>query len=218
MNRNIIIGVVIMALGLLSSCNSGYTRRTPGKTYVPDMVYSRAYDAYTENPNTANGLTSQEPIAGTIARGQALPDHLTEDDTSAYYSMKNPYTFSEEDMVQGKRLYDIQCGICHGAKLDGNGPLYNGGDGKYLAKPANFTDATVKAMSDGRYYYTIMYGKNMMGSYASQLNHNDRWKVIAYIRSKTGAAKEEAATSDAAAPKEGDAKAADEKTETVAAK
>ncbi len=96
------------------------------------------------------------------------------------------YTFNEADLAQGKCLYDIQCGICHGQKLDGNGPLYNDGEGKYLAKPANFDDPTIKAMSDGRYYYTIMYGRNMMGSYASQLNHEQRWKVIAYIRSKTG--------------------------------
>jgi len=31
-------------------------------------------------------------------------------------------------------------------------------------------------------YYTIMYGKNAMGSYASQLDVHQRWLVIAYIK------------------------------------
>lgn len=201
MNRKLLISALLIALAALSACNSGYTRRNPGKTYVPDMVYSRAYDAYTYNPNTPDSLTSQLPVPGTIARGQYLPDHLTAADSLTYYAMTNPYTFNEKDIESGKRLYNIQCGICHGANLDGNGPLYNGGEGKYAAKPANFNDATISAYSDGRYYYTIMYGKNMMGSYASQLDHEDRWKVIAYIRTKNGA--KEKSAEEAPAGEEG---------------
>lgn len=186
MNRKLIISILVLTLGVLSACNSGYTRRNPGKTYAPDMTYSRAYDAYTYNPNTADSLTSQKPVPGTIARGQALPEHLTAADSVKYDALKNPYTFDENDLEHGRRLYNIQCGICHGSNLDGNGSLYNNGEGKYTAKPANFNDPAIKGMSDGRIYYTIMYGKNMMGSYASQLNHEERWKVIAYIRSKVG--------------------------------
>jgi mono/diheme cytochrome c family protein len=37
---------------------------------------------------------------------------------------------------EAERLYLINCAICHGSKLDGNGPLYKGGDGPYAAKPA----------------------------------------------------------------------------------
>lgn len=186
MNRKLLIAFLLGTIGFLSACNSGYTRRNPGKTYVPDMTYSQAYDAYTENPNTKDSLTSQLPVKGTIARGQALPDHLTSADTSAYRAMKNPYTFSEEELAHGKRLYNIQCGICHGTDLDGNGPLY--ASGKFAAMPANLNADNIKNLSDGSYYHTIMYGKGMMGSYASQLDHKQRWQVIAYIRSKTGGA------------------------------
>jgi hypothetical protein len=41
-------------------------------------------------------------------------------------------------------------------------------------------------MPDGQMFYSITYGKNLMGSYASQLNSTQRWQVIAYIRSKQG--------------------------------
>lgn len=185
MNRNkYIILLIGIALGF-AACNSGYTRRNPGKTYAPDMTYSRAYDAYTYNPNTPDSLTSQKPVAGTISRSEYVDVSLTINDSLSYYSMTNPYSFTENDLDHGRRIYNIHCGICHGEKLDGNGPLYADGNGKYAAKPANFNDPTIKDMSDGKYYYTIMYGKNKMGSYAAHLTHKERWEVIAYIRSKT---------------------------------
>ncbi len=172
---------MVAGAALFAACNSGDIRRNPGKTYAPDMTYSRAYDAYTANPVTHNGLTSQAPVSGTIARGHALPDHLTEADTAAYIAMSSPYKFSDKEMEEGKRLYNIYCGICHGTDLDGNGPLY--ASGKFAAMPANLkTKPENLAMTPGRMYYTIMYGKNAMGSYASQLDVHQRWMVIAYIK------------------------------------
>ncbi len=172
---------MVAGAALFAACNSGDIRRNPGKTYAPDMTYSRAYDAYTTNPVTGNGLTSQEPVAGTIARGHALPDHLTAADTVAYGAMTSPYKFSDKEMAEGKRLYNIYCGICHGTDLDGNGPLYT--SGKFAAMPANLkSGAAYLAMPVGKMYYAIMYGKNMMGSYASQLDVHQRWAVIAYIK------------------------------------
>jgi mono/diheme cytochrome c family protein len=145
------------------------------------MTYSRAYDAYTSNPVTHNGLTSQQPIPGTIARGRALPDHLTEADSVAYNALQSPYKFSDKELEEGKRLFNIYCGICHGAELDGNGPLY--ASGKFASMPANLKSGPAYlAMTPGKMYYTIMYGKNMMGPYEAQLDVHQRWQVIAYIK------------------------------------
>ena len=41
-------------------------------------------------------------------------------------------------------------------------------------------------MPEGQMFYSVTYGKNKMGSYASQLNTKQRWMVIAYIKSKQG--------------------------------
>lgn len=90
--------------------------------------------------------------------------------------------FNEAELLEGQRLYDIYCGVCHGQKLDGNGPLYNGGNGKFIAAPANFKDAKYLTMPVGQMYAAVKYGKNMMGSYASQLDVRQRWQVIAYIK------------------------------------
>lgn len=177
--KSIVITGLTVTVGLVS-CDSGDTRRTPGHVYVPDMTYSRAYDAYTSNPNFADGQTSRRPVAGTIARGHELPDHLVEGDTNAYKTFNTALRFNDGDMAEGKRLFNIYCGICHGTSLDGQGPLY--ASGKFAAMPANLKDAKYLHMPAGQIYAAVKYGKGMMGSYASQLDIKQRWMVIAYIK------------------------------------
>jgi len=144
---------------------------------MPDMYESRAYEFYNKD------LASLKPVEGTVKRGELLPYHLKEADTAQANLHKNPLTLTADDITEGKRLYDIYCGICHGQKLDGNGPLYKDGTGPLLAAPANFLSGKVAAYTEGRIFHVITYGFNMMGSYASQLDQTQRWKVIAYIKS-----------------------------------
>ncbi len=173
--------VVASLIGLsLAACNSGDMRRNPGKTYAPDMTYSRAYDAYTANPNFADSQTSRLPVPGTVARDHALPEYLTEGDTNAYKAFTTSARFSEAEIAEGGRLFNIYCAICHGANLDGQGPLY--ASGKFAAMPANLKDAKYLRMPSGTIYAAIKFGKNAMGSYASQLDVHQRWQVVAYIK------------------------------------
>jgi len=168
---------------LAASCTSnGHKHRNPGRIYAPDMTYSRAYDYYSENPNFADGHTARQPVAGTVARGGELPDHMSLNDSAAFRNFTTNMRFTEGEIAQGKRLYDIHCGVCHGDKLDGNGPLYNGGNGKFAAAPANFKLEKYLNMPVGQMYHAIKFGINAMGSYASQLDIKERWQVIAYIK------------------------------------
>ena len=180
---NKIKSILIVSLGItigLVSCDSGNIRRTPGHIYAPDMTYSRAYDAYTSNPNFEDSLTSRPPVAGAIARGHQLPDHLREGDTTAYKTFTTSMRFSDADLNEGRRLFNIYCGICHGTNLDGQGPLF--ASGKFASMPANFKDAKYLHMPVGQMFAAAKYGKNMMGSYAAQLDAKQRWMVIAYIK------------------------------------
>lgn len=168
-----------MILGL-AACNTGNKRRDPGRVYAPDMFYSRAYDAYTYNPNFADSQTSRLPVNGTIARDHQLPDHLVEGDTNAYKTFTTTMRFNEDELAEGKRLFMIYCAICHGPELDGNGPLYK--SGKFAAMPANFKDAKYLHMPVGQMYAAVKFGKNMMGSYASQVDIKQRWMILAFIK------------------------------------
>ncbi|MEI8279286.1 MAG: cytochrome c [Bacteroidota bacterium] len=177
--KSIVVASLMIGLGL-TACNSGDMRRNPGKTYAPDMTYSRAYDAYTSNPNFEDGQTSRLPVEGAIARGHELPDHLTEGDTTAYKAFTTKMRFDAAEMKEGERLFNIYCAICHGPNMDGQGPLF--ASGKFAAMPANFKDAKYLHMPIGTMYAAVKFGKNAMGSYASQLDTKQRWQVIAYIK------------------------------------
>lgn len=183
-----------LAAMMIAAVGCSDVKRKPGKVYMPDMAYSRAYETYSTNPVFADGRTNQEPVAGTVKRGEFYPVHIEKDaigDTANYYasrSLANPIdSLTADQMKETERIYLINCGICHGAKLDGNGPLWKDGDGPYPSKPAQLVgDAKYEAMPAGQMFYSITYGKNLMGSYASQLTAKQRWEVIAYIKNKQG--------------------------------
>lgn len=177
--KSILVASLALTVSLMS-CDSGDMRRTPGHIYAPDMTYSRAYDAYTTNPNFSDSLTSRPPVAGTVARGHEMPDHLKDGDTSAYKTLTTNMRFSADELKEGGRLFNIYCGICHGTNLDGQGPLY--ASGKFASMPANLKDGKYLHMPVGQMYAAVKYGKNMMGAYGSQLDIKQRWMVIAYIK------------------------------------
>ena len=193
MKRSTIVFCGLAAL-LIAAIGCSDVKRTPGKVYMPDMANSRAYETYSANPVFADGRTSQGPVAGTVKRGEEYPVHIEMDkmgDTANYYASRalpNPFdSLGADQMKETERLYLINCGICHGAKLDGNGPLWKDGDGPFPAKPAALVgDAKYETMPAGQMFYSITYGKNLMGSYASQLTAKQRWQVITYIKSKQG--------------------------------
>jgi mono/diheme cytochrome c family protein len=103
----------------------------------------------------------------------------------------NPFPITKSGLERGKELYNVYCGICHGTKGDGAGYLYSeeNPNAKYPAKPANFLQDEIAGSSDGRYYYAIMFGKNVMGAYTDKLSYEERWQVIHYIRSLQAAGK-----------------------------
>ena len=196
MKKLSIITILIASIAMVS-CSD--VKRTPGSIYMPDMAYSRAYETYADHSNLAEkGINyDNRPVAGTIARGHEMPFPIAKDkvgDTVNYYASRaipNPIdSLSKRDADEAERLYLVNCGICHGAKLDGNGPLYKDGNGPYPAKPATLVgDAKYENMPAGQMFYSVAYGKNLMGSYASQLSRHQRWMIIKYIKNKHAAAK-----------------------------
>lgn len=207
MMKKLSIITVLSAAVVMVSCSD--VKRTPGNIYMPDMAYSRAYETYADHSNLAEkGIHyTAMPVAGTISREEEMPFHLTKDvpgDSANYVAsklVKNPIdSLSAKDEAEAERLYLVNCGICHGAKLNGNGPLYKDGNGPYAAKPATLVgDAKYEAMPDGQMFYSVAYGKNMMGSYASQMSRKQRWMVIRYIKDQQAKAKSTTATAAPAA-------------------
>jgi mono/diheme cytochrome c family protein len=200
MNKLSII-TILSAATVIISCSD--VKRKPGTVYMPDMGTSRAYESYADHSNLAEkGIHyNNMPVEGTISREEEMPFHILKDvpgDTTNYFAsrqVKNPYdSLTAAQSQEAERLYLINCGICHGTKLNGNGPLYNDGKGPYPVAPKNLlADPIVSVMPEGQMFYSVAYGKNLMGSYASQMDRKQRWMVIKYIKNQQLASKTKAA-------------------------
>ena len=207
--KKLTIIAFLTAAVVIVSCSD--VKRKPNSIYMPDMAYSRAYETYADHSNLKDSgiYYDNMPVKGTIARGEEMPFPYAKDalgDSTNYVASKsvvNPIdSLTADQLTEAERIYLINCGICHGKNLDGNGPLWKDGAGPYPAAPKNLITLN---MPDGQMFYSVTYGKNMMGSYASQLNRKQRWEIIYYIKHKQATAKATAApakteAADAPAP------------------
>ncbi len=177
-----IVTLMVIVAGLFTTgCSS---KREPGRIYMPDMAYSRAYEAYAGNDLAQKNINYiPAPVEGTIKRGELFPYPLPNDSNGYKMSatIQNPVPpLNKEELAEAGRLYNINCGICHGAKLDAQGPLGAGGK---VPAIANLTLKQYVDMPEGTMFHSVTYGKNNMGSYASQLTRKQRWQVIHYVKS-----------------------------------
>lgn len=203
----IITGIIAITIAAASCGSAGGT--DTGRAYMPDMYYSRAYetygyntsDQYEENLKKRGIHYDALPVAGTMARGDVPMYPLPGNDSG--YALSATYKTPHDTAAlvgpkrkEAERLYLVNCAICHGTALDGNGPLWNNGNGPFPAAPKNLKDDYVKKLADETIYFVITYGKGQMGSYASQVHPEQRWWIIKYIREKQGTGGAASASSD----------------------
>ena len=169
--------IFLFVLGILVSCVDD--KRHPGYEYMPDMYRSPAYTTYEQTGLYADSASARLPVKGTIARGH-MPytyPNTNQGYEDAKQNLQNPYEKGEKRIKDGEELYNIFCSSCHGDKGDGQGNLV--GSAKILGVPS-YADS-VRNITEGSVYHVIMYGKGVMGSHASQLTEDERWKIVSYV-------------------------------------
>ena len=173
--KSLIKIVVLAVVFVATSCNKS---TAPNYQFMPNMYESAGYETYGEAA-FPNGNEAQLPVEGSVARGH-IPFDI-ENSTAGYElakaTLNSPLDSTQVDLNRGKELYNIYCGICHGNKGNGQGNLVK--REKILGIPS-YDDAG-RAINAGSIYHTIYYGKNAMGSYANQLNEEERWQVVSYV-------------------------------------
>ena len=175
-----ISSLLIISIVVLSSCYRDNNH--PGYVYLPDMDESRAYDTYSENSNYADGKTMQAPVEGTIARGE-IPYPYKKDDADlleAGKTIHNPLNYSHENLERGELLYERFCMNCHGLNGDGKGYLFT--SNKFPFPPGDLTAEKAINRPDGEIYHIMTVGFGIMGAHGPQINQEDRWKIVMYIR------------------------------------
>ncbi len=180
----IIYAGVVSLLALASSCSND--PKSPGLEYMPDMYRSPSYEVYSSNPNFKDSLSMRLPAPGSIPRNFVYFDYPSTNEgyEAASREVKNPLPQTPENLEEGKRLYNIDCVHCHGEAGQGDGTIV--ANGKFPPPPSyskgnSSRGGLMKDLTDGKIFHTITYGINLMGSHASQILPDDRWKIVMYI-------------------------------------
>jgi len=141
--------------------------------------------------DVVRGKNASNAIAAPVNGHAPFYYENTEDDRirCEQEMVANPFPITKEGLDRAKPLYDVYCGVCHGEKGDGQGWLVTMPDSKYPAQPKNLIGDDMIAAGNGRLYFGIMYGKNVMGGYSDKLSFEERWQVIHYLRSLQAKAK-----------------------------
>ena len=169
--KNIILFLLVI---MLTSC---FDPSKPNYQYFPNMYESVGYKTYQESDAFPNGIQAQLPVEGSVPRGWQPYEY--EDSNEGYESakanLKSPLIQNDENLKNGKKMYDIYCSVCHGSKGDGQGILME--REKFLGIPS-YADRDI---TEGSIYHVLMYGINLMGSHSGQVNDEERWQIAQYV-------------------------------------
>lgn len=108
------------------------------------------------------------------APSQSQPEYKIPPEAAA---RQNPVKPTPEGLAKAKKIYGIDCAMCHGNNGDGKGDMEMKG-------VPDFTDpAALKNRTDGELFYIIEKGKGDMPPEGSRAKDEDLWNLVNYVRS-----------------------------------
>lgn len=177
--------------------------KNPPIELFPDMDHQPKVKAQSPSRFFADGRGARLPVAGTVPLGYSAP--IADEATGEVVMMGGPYKkihftaspdyyntgkigdrwgtgmpmeITTQILERGRERFNISCKVCHGAVGLGNGVTTQYG----LAAVANLHQDRIRTMSDGEIFNTITNGKNTMMGYGHNIQVEDRWAIIAYLR------------------------------------
>jgi mono/diheme cytochrome c family protein len=127
----------------------------------------------------ADHRASRPQVEGTVARGHLRIDQarytgkIDGEDIDQF-----PIPIARSDIERGQSRFNIYCTPCHGRLGDGNGMVVLRG---FRQATSYYSEKLMKAPV-GHFFDVITNGFGAMPSYASRVEPDDRWRIIAYIR------------------------------------
>ena len=166
-----------------------------------------------------DGLSSRQPIEGTVPRGYlredtelftgkkakapgatatpaTQPTSGTQTNDFPDDIDKFPFPITKDIVQRGHERYNIFCSACHGLTGNGDGMIVRRG----FRRAASFNDDRMRNAPVGHFFDAITNGWGAMPAYAPQIPVQDRWAIIAYIRALQTSQQNLAAASASPAP------------------
>lgn len=142
----------------------------------------------------------------------AVVDPVSRKDMAAVNALSDPYAAEPNHVLRGEKLFAINCAPCHGIQGQGDGPVTKNDAEKgirrfMMAAPMLSGDVSrTRTLTDGFLYSYIRNGGNGslgasddrpavvaaigagMPAYGTLLTDEERWSVVAYMRTLPNAA------------------------------
>jgi mono/diheme cytochrome c family protein len=128
-----------------------------------------------------NGSAMRPPVPGTVAIGELREDTVRFEGKNAdgTFAARSPLEASDATLERGHNRYAIYCQPCHDARGDGQGILFKRGN----VPTASFHQDKIRNYPDGQLFDIITNGSGLMPAYRWPIPPDDRWAIIAYVRS-----------------------------------
>ncbi|HEY0882351.1 MAG TPA: cytochrome c, partial [Archangium sp.] len=187
----------LLSLAVLATGCRGWETQERPVHLIKNMDTQEKGKAYRRDSTGlfADGRMMRLPVEGTVAQGQLGDDVLFEDGVDEKGEPSKEFGTGVEEKMdlfvsRGQSRYQIYCAPCHGPNLDGLGTVagtaLDGGPRLLVAPPSLHSERIAKEMVVGKIYSAIKNGVNNgnMPSYAAQIPVEDRWAIVAYVKSE----------------------------------
>jgi mono/diheme cytochrome c family protein len=164
---------LIPALGLLA-----LTGCDVPSDFLQRMESQAKYEYYESSEFWADGRAMRTPPEGTIAREQPVGNPgITTGSTNGQLVTAIPVQVDKSLLLLGQKKYSIVCAQCHGVLGDGNSIV---AENMGLRLPPSLLEVANKPA--GHFFNAITLGYGVMPSFSGELNTQERWAVVAYVR------------------------------------
>jgi hypothetical protein len=165
-------GVLAVAL-LLGGC------RADEVWFEPDVALNRMAEQPRLDPYDPGAM--QAPPDGTRVFHPEPVDRRIRDgrDENGNALTSIPVPLSRELLVYGRGRFETFCAPCHGVRGTGQTAV---ADRMQLRPPPSLHQPRIRNLQPGDVYQIVSHGYGLMPGYQSQLEPNDRWAVVAYLR------------------------------------
>ena len=120
------------------------------------------------------------PITGNRVPAYVVSHSPMPSTTDSFSTLANLRTPTPAVLDNGRKYYQINCAVCHGAAGAGNGRAVPYG----VPAPNLLTDIT-KNRTDGYLWGMLRNGRGLMPTY-DRIEDADRWDVVLYVRALQG--------------------------------
>ena len=97
-------------------------------------------------------------------------------------NLRNPVPRTPENLERSKKLFQVNCAMCHGPQGKGNGVLVPHFQKFQQQPPRDLSQQQTKSRTEGQIFWIISNGLGNMPTFKNLLTEDERWLLTHFVR------------------------------------